>query len=455
MPPDAEALAAEPGLLPWTRVRRILTLAAPIIGGMVSQNILNLVDTWMVGSLGKEALAAVSLGGIANFVAVALVTGLSAGVQAVAARRLGEGRADQAALGLHAGLLVALVFGVPLSAALFATAPTWFSWLVDDAAVIAEGVPYIRARLVVAACVGANFAFRGFWNGVDKPQLYFRTLVTMHVCNAVISYVLVFGLFGLPALGALGAGIGTAAGTAIGTITYVSLAFGHGADFGWVTAGLRGDVLRNLLRVSLPASLQQVLFALGMLALNVIVGLIGTAELAAAGVLVNLTLVAILPCIGLGIAAATLVGQALGRGDPTDARRWGWQVVAVACAVLSVLALGMGLGAEPLLTFFLPTEPEAVAVAVDPLRIVAVTILLDAVGMVLLNALLGAGAARTVASVSIVLQWGLFLPAAYALGPVLGYGLTGVWLAQAVYRGLQAILFAGIWQGKGWERIEV
>lgn len=455
MPPDPAALAAEPGLLPWPRVRRILTLAAPIIGGMVSQNILNLVDTWMVGSLGKVALAAVALGGIANFVSVALVTGLSAGVQAVAARRLGEARDDQAALGLHAGLLVALVFGVPLSAALFATAPTWFAWLVDDAAVVAEGVPYIRARLVVAACVGANFAFRGFWNGVDKPQLYFRTLVTMHVCNAIISYVLVFGLFGLPALGALGAGIGTAAGTAIGTLTYVSLAFKHGAAFGWVTAGLRGEVVRNLLRISLPASLQQVLFALGMLALNVIVGMIGTAELAAAGVLVNLTLVAILPCIGLGIAAATLVGQALGRGDPADARRWGWQVVAVACAILSLLALVMGLGAEPILRFFLPTEPEAVAVALDPLRIVAVTILLDAVGMVLLNALLGAGAARTVARVSILLQWGLFLPAAYALGPVLGYGLTGVWLAQAVYRGLQAVLLAAIWQGRGWERIAV
>ena len=95
------------------RLRRILTLALPIIGGMVSQNVLNLVDTAMVGTLGDAALAAVGLGGFATFAFMAPILGLSTGVQVMAARRKGEGRFNETALPLNAGLLLVLV-GAPV-----------------------------------------------------------------------------------------------------------------------------------------------------------------------------------------------------------------------------------------------------------------------------------------------------------------------------------------------------
>lgn len=90
-----------------------------------------------------------------------------------------------------------------------------------------------------------------------------------------------------------------------------------------------------------------------------------------------------------------------------------------------------------------------------PLILVGSTIVLDAFGMVLLNALLGAGAARTVMVVSVGLQWGLFLPAAYLIGPVMGWGLTGVWAAQVVQRGLQGLVFAVVWARGGWADVDV
>src|SRR5210317_1414171 len=91
------------------RFRRILTLALPIIGGMVSQNILNLVDTAMVGTLGDAALAAVGLGGFMNFMFIALILGVSTGVQVMTARRKGQGRFDDLALPLNAGLLLVAI----------------------------------------------------------------------------------------------------------------------------------------------------------------------------------------------------------------------------------------------------------------------------------------------------------------------------------------------------------
>ncbi len=105
-------------VVPLERRRRILHLALPIIGGMVSQNVLNLVDAGMVGSFGDDALAAVGVGGFLNFLLTAFILGLSAGVQAMASRRVGEGRESESAVPLNGGLVIALTVAIPLSRAL-------------------------------------------------------------------------------------------------------------------------------------------------------------------------------------------------------------------------------------------------------------------------------------------------------------------------------------------------
>ncbi|MEQ9325530.1 MAG: MATE family efflux transporter, partial [Polyangiaceae bacterium] len=198
-----------------------MTLALPIMGGMVSQNVMNLVDTAMVGSQGKAALAGVGLSSFVAFMSQAFIMGLSSGVQAMAARRLGEGRDTQTAVPLNGGLLIAVAFGLPVTLALFFLAPHLYPYLNDDPKVIAEGVPYLQARLCAITAVGMNFAFRGYFNGVNQSQIYMRSLIVMHVCNLALNYTLIFGHFGAPALGAAGAGVGTAIATYIGTLVYI------------------------------------------------------------------------------------------------------------------------------------------------------------------------------------------------------------------------------------------
>jgi putative MATE family efflux protein len=215
-------------MLNQTRIRTILALALPIIGGMASQNVLNLVDTAMVGFLGAPALAAVGMGSFANFMAVAFIMGLSAGVQAIASRRLGEGRREETASGLNSGLLIALFVGVPWSVLLIVFADRLFPFLVDDPEVVALGVPYFRARLVGMVAIGMNFAFRGFWNGIGQSRRYLQTLVIMHICNLILNWVLIFGHFGFPALGAFGAGVGTTIATFLGTAIYIILSVRQG-----------------------------------------------------------------------------------------------------------------------------------------------------------------------------------------------------------------------------------
>ena len=189
------------------RRKSIWVIALPIMGGMMSQNVLNLVDIGMVGRLGDSALAATGIGGFTNYLAIAFILGLSAGVQALAARRLGEERHDETAVPLNGGLILALLLGVPMCFALYALTPSAFLYLTDDPAVVELGVPYLQVRLLGMVAVGMNFSFRGYWSAIHMTGIYLRTLLVMHAINIFLNWVLIFGNLGAPEMGVYGAGL--------------------------------------------------------------------------------------------------------------------------------------------------------------------------------------------------------------------------------------------------------
>ena len=238
------------------RRQRILGLALPIIGGMVSQNLLNIVDTAMVGFLGDSALAAVGLGGFVVFMCQALILGISTGVQSTAARKKGEGRIDRAAAILNTALLLVLIVAPIFSVVLIQVAPTLFPYLNSDAAVIEHGVPYLEWRLGAIVFVGINFAFRGYWNALDMSRVYMTTLIMMHACNIVLNYILIFGKFGAPAYGVTGAGMASAISMAIGSAIYIVLGCKHAAKDGFLKCLATREETASLIRISLPAGLQ-------------------------------------------------------------------------------------------------------------------------------------------------------------------------------------------------------
>lgn len=436
------------------RAKKIANLSLPIMGGMVSQNILNVVDTAMVGVLGQNALAAVGIASFMNFLAMSFLMGLGSGVQAMVARRKGEGQESKMALPLNGGLLTALALSLPATFLLIYLVPYVFPFIMNDPAVIPLGVDYLQLRLIGLAAVAANFAFRGFWNGINMSTIYFRTLIVMHALNILISYVLIFGRLGFPAMGVGGAGLGTALSTWFGALYYVILAFKHARPYGFCKELPKWDNIKTLWRVGFPASVQMFFFAGGMTTLFWIISQIGTKEVAAANVLINVMLVAILPSIGFGIAAASLVGQSLGRGHPEDAKLWGWDTVKLCMVLLFFMGLPMVIFPDLILSVFIHEE-QVLAVARYPLMVFGALICFDGVGMVLLNAMQGAGDSKTVMWVSIFFQWCVFLPMAYTMAVVLKFGLFAVWVAQMIYRLLQAGFFTWLWSRGKWSRVKV
>lgn len=439
---------------PAQRRSTIAILALPIIGGMVSQNILNLIDAAMVGTLGDEALAAVGLCSMVNFLAMAFITGLAAGVQAMSARRKGEGRDAEMAIPLNGGLALAASIAIPWSILLIIVIPWILPLITPDAAIVDLGVPYVRARFVALVAVSCNFAFRGYWNGVNRSGLYMRTLIVMHVTNVAGNWLLIYGNLGAPELGATGAGIASALATFAGTAVYFSLGLRHARDSGFLRGIPNKTTIATMLRLAVPSGIQQMFFAGSMVALFSILSHIGTAETAAGNVLINVTLVALLPALGLGLASASLVGQALGRGDPDDAAQWGRDVSRIGIVLLWLLALPMLVVPDLILSLFIH-EPSTLDVARAPLRLIGATMFLDGIGIVLMQSLMGAGATRTTMFVSITLQWGFMLPLAWLIGLELGYGLFGVWMVITGQRLLQAIIYSGLWRSGKWADVKV
>ena len=241
---------------------------------------------------------------------------------------------------------------------------------------------------------------------------------------------------------------------AIGTAMYFYLGFRHARRQGFLKSLANRAETRSLVRISIPAGIQQLFFAAGFVALFWIIGRVGTPELAAANVLITVTLFAILPGLALGLACTTLVSEAMGRGEIDDAYQWAWDIAKVALVLLTVLGMPMWLVPDLVSSLFLHDEPTR-ELARWPMRLVGLSMPLEALGFAFMHGLLGAGDARRVMVVSIGLQWFLLLPLAFLVGPILGFGLLGIWLLQGGSRALQAIVYLSLWKGGRWRSIAV
>lgn len=441
-------------MLDKKRTQALLAISLPIIGGMMSQNILNLVDSAMVGQLGAPALAAVGLGGFINYMCVAFFLGFGAGVQAMVARRIGEGKISEAANPLHAAIIIIFLAAIPATFLLHWLAPYLFDITNQDPMVKEQGVPYLQARFWGVTFLAIHFSFRGFWSGINMTAIYLKALLIAHSCNIAISYVLIFGKLGFPAMGTQGAGLGTSISMLISMCYYFFVAMRKTTRFGFFHAWPRKETVRQVVKTSLPSSLQQFFFAAGFTVMFWIIGQVGTEELAGGNIIINLMLVGILPALGIGIGGATLVGQALGKQQHDEAHQWGWDSAKLAAVFVLVLMLPVVLFPNQILSIFL-TEQAVIDLTRLSLQLAAASLAIESVGIVLFNTINGAGDTSSTMKVSFALQWLLFLPAAWLVGPYLGMGLTAIWVGHIIYRMLLTAAMVYMWQSKKWAVIEV
>ncbi|MFP8965260.1 MATE family efflux transporter [Pokkaliibacter sp. CJK22405] len=428
------------------RYKTLLGLGLPIMAGMLSQSLMNLVDSALVGHLGEIPLAAVGTGSYLQFLATAFIMGLTSAVQANIAQHKGAGDSHLFPRIFASSLLLGLLVAILISTTFIFCAASLSQWVAASSEVAHATEPYLFWRLIGLPGVVISLAVRGVLHGTQKPTVFLFWLALSHLLNALLSWTLIYGKAGMPALGVEGAGLGTTLAvyfSAAGLFISQSKHLLH--PLPKVNEWLNLKLFWQLAKYWIPQSLQQLSLSLSLAVFFTIIGTLGNADQAIAHVLINLSLLLILPGVGLGMASTTLVGQAIGQGEIKDAYRWGKQSVKLASIILLVLALPLICFPERILDLFLDS-PELIAIAAPLLVLTALMMVADSASLVLNHSLYGAGIGQLSMWIAITTQWGFLLPLAWFAGPILGGGLLGIWVVQFLQRGLNSSLYLWIWK---------
>ena len=261
--------------------------------------------------------------------------------------------------------------------------------------VATQGCQYFDLRLLSLPAAAMNLSFRGFWNGSNHPLRFVKILFSVHILNALVSYLLIYGKLGLPAMGIKGAALGTVVAMYAGALINGIHMFRDARNAGFLLHWPTREAHLQLLRLAIPDSLQQFFFSLSLLVLFGILAQAGATAMALGHILINVSLLLILPAIGLGMASTTLVSHAIGAGDLQKACRWGRDVACVTTVGLALLSLPLWIIPGQIISLF-TSDTRMIAEGVLPLQLTALGIIAEATGLVLTQALLGAGASRTV-----------------------------------------------------------
>ena len=436
------------------QMKLMFRLSIPIVLSLLLQAIVLVVNAAMVGRLGVDALAGVGVAAFVYTFFTAVLFGIDAGVQAVVARRGGEGRHHLQGGIVTEAVVVSGLAGAALAVIAAFCGPMILAIVTSSPSVAEKGLEYLYAICPALVFVGANYAFNAYWNGTGQPRYTFLIALIQMPGSVIFSYVLIFGLAGFPALGVTGAGIGIVLAVIIALAANFLLALKYRPIADFMKTPLTFSSTKSVLGIGFPISLEQMTLHLGTVIFFWIAGLLGTNELAVANVIVWLDHLVILPAIGVGIIVATCVGSSLGARDAEGARRWGWEGAVLATIMISPVSFTLLLFPGDVLSLFIQ-DPDAYEVGIWPLRLLAISMLVNTFGRMAGYGLRGAGATKSAALVNFGMNWCANLPAAWVLGIALGYGLMGIAAARLAVITVEAALLVFLWSRSYWTTIDI
>jgi MATE family multidrug resistance protein len=438
-----ERIAQLPTAEPEARAlrRRVWELAAPVIGENCLETLLGIIDTLLVAGLGAVAIAGVGSALQIMFFLISALSALAIGSSVLVAQAVGAGDTARAGRLGRQSLIWSVLFSIPLSFGGFLLSRPIIGLFGLEPQVAAIGAQYLQVTMGTVVVLVALFIGSGVLRGAGDSRTPLRVTALANLVNVPLAYGLIYGHFGLPALGPVGSAWATFVARSLALALLLG-ALWRGRN--GVTIGGRGGwrpdfgVARQVLRIGVPAALEQVLVTSAFLALALVVARLGTDVLAAQRLTFNALSLSFLPGVGFGIAATALVGQSVGARRIAEgaaaarvATRWAVIWMSAIAALLIIFA--------PQMFALFTSDAAVIAEGVPGLRVLALTQPFWAVLFVQAGALRGTGNTRfplLVTGSSIWAAVGL----AFALIETIGGGLVSIWAAFLALAPLMAFL---------------
>lgn len=422
---------------------RIAALALPALGVLAAEPLYLLFDIAVVGRLGAVSLAGLAVGGLIVALVSSQLTFLSYGTTARSARFYGAGdRASAVREGVQATWL-AIGLGLLAVIAVEMLAAQLVSVIAAEPDVADAARRWLRIAILAAPAILISMAGNGWMRGVQDTARPLRYVLVGFSVSAVLCPLLVFGWLGMPHWGLAGSAVANVVGQWLAAVLFCVALLSERVPW-------RPDpaVLRRQIVMGRDLVVRTMAFQACFISAAAVAARFGAAALAAHQVVLQLWTFLALVLDSLAIAAQSLVGAALGAGDPQHAKRVAWRVTAFSLAAAAALAVVLALGSRAFPALFTddPTVLGAIGVPwwflVAQLPVAGVVFALDGV-------LMGAGDAGFMRTATVVSAVAGFLPLTW-LSLVFGWGLAGIWAGLSAFIGLRLVF--GLWRALsgGW-----
>jgi putative MATE family efflux protein len=430
-------------------------LAIPMMLEMSMESIFAVVDIAFVSRLGTDAIAAVGITEALVTVLYAMAVGLGMGVTAMISRRIGakdaEGAASVTGQALWIGAALSLIVGV--GGAIYAEDMLVLMGATDS--VVQTGKGFTAVLLGGSVSIFYLFLLNAAFRGAGDANVALRSLWVANGINIVLDPCLIFGIGPFPELGVTGAAIATTIGRSVGVLYQLWYLFGGRGRLAFQLRHVRlvPALLSRLIAISMGGIGQFLVATSSWILLMRIVALYGSPAIAAYTIGLRMLEFVWLPAWGLGNAAATLVGQNLGAGNPDRAEKSAW----LAAKYNGFFMLGVGIATlllAPGIANLFSNDPVVVQYTTSCLRILGVGCPMYAIGMIMTQALNGAGDTVTPTLLNIVSFWILQVPLAYWLATSLLDGPNGVFLSIVISESLLTVLCVIVFKRGNWKHIE-
>lgn len=435
----------------------IVLLAVPMILEMAMESVFALVDLFFVSRLGKHAVSTVGLTESVLTIVYSVAVGFSMAATAVVARRVGEKDKKGAASAAMQSIWLGVFFIILVSVPGVIYADDILRVMGAEPETIAMGTTYTRLMMGSSVIIMLLFLINGIFRGAGDASIAMKSLTIANLCNIILCPILINGWGPIPEYGLTGAAVATCIGRSVGVFYQLYHLFNGKHVVKLTVASLKAewDVIRNLVSVAWPATLQFIIMSCSWIFLAKLVAETGhSAGSAGYQTALRVIMFCILPAWGLSNAAATLVGQNLGAGNPARAEEAVLKTAKYNTVFMALISIIFFTAASPIVSLFTDNK-EVNDIAVLALRIISVGYIFYGVGMVLVNAFNGAGDTRTPTLLNLFGFWLFQVPLAYLLAKYLAMGPTGVFIAIPVAESAITVAAFILFKRGRWKKVKV
>jgi putative MATE family efflux protein len=437
--------------------KAIFLLAIPMILELSLESVFALVDMFFVGKLGSSAIAIVGYTEALSTLIYSLSIGLSTAVTALIARRIGEKNYEGGNVVAFQALMLSFCLSLVISVVGIVYAKDLLLFMGATEEVAEQGKTFTAIMFGTNQVIMFLFMINGIFRGAGNAAIAMKSLWIASMLNIILDPVLIYGIGSWDGFGLEGAAIATVLGRTSGVLYQLYHMF-RGQGIIKLTKKhftVEIPIIRSLVSLAWPATFQFIIASGSWIILTRLVAETGGPD-ASAGYQIAIRNVVffILPAWGLSNAAATLIGQNLGAGQVQRAEKSVWIATRMNAVFMAFVMLIFIVLTEPIIRFF-TTEEAVVAYGVEALRIIGAGFIFYGVGMVMIQAINGAGDTKTPTWINFFGFWLFQIPLAYIVSNYFNGGTTGIFAAIPIAESLIAVIAVYTFRKGNWKKIRI